>query len=96
MAIKDMRTNLKAAKVAGTTDPKRNLIVLSDDGTSYYLIPPGPNGWEDPKWRIDSTDPDYGNLQQLVALGAELAYLPDGTPGMGAICTVVNLKAIIK
>jgi hypothetical protein len=86
-------------KVRGTAadvgdDPKKNVIILDDDG-QFYLIKR--SDWEKPENVIPSTDPSFGTLEMMSKEGTFLAGLPDDSNGgVGSWCTLVNVQSVLK
>jgi hypothetical protein len=76
---------------AGAPDPRETIIIVGEDGKLYKL-----NGDD---WR-DFPMPDSGArgiIDQLTQFGSLLAFIPpDIAVGIGTLCTVVNLKGILK
>jgi len=86
-------TSTKNAASDNQSDPRQTLIVAAEDGTFWRVT--------EEVWRKDenkiSGSGGLGVLQQLTNFGTYLAYIPpDLSVGIGGICTVVNLKAILK
>lgn len=77
----------------GQSDPAKTLVIVGDDGQIYKLTR---EVWAKDEYRV----PDLGSVgvvRQLVEFGTYLAYIPPNLAvGIGAVCTVVNLKAILK
>jgi hypothetical protein len=85
--------NQATPSAEGESDPTQTLIVVADDGTFWRVTKE--------VWRQDGNQitesGGVGVLQQLANFGTYLAYIPpDLSIGIGGICTLVNLKAILK
>jgi hypothetical protein len=83
----------KTAASESESDPRQTLIVAAEDGTFWRVT--------EEVWRQDGNQitgsGGLGVLQQLTNFGTYLAYIPpDLSIGIGGICTVVNLKAVLK
>jgi hypothetical protein len=76
----------------GDDDPRTTLIIVDELGVPYKLTAG--------KWRTDDNklgdEGSPGVVNQMVAFGSLVAYTPDISTGAGTLCTVVNLKAILK
>lgn len=84
--------NLGAAG-GGEADPTQTIIVAADDGTFWRVTK---EVWKQKENQITESG-GLGVLQQLTNFGTYLAYIPpDLSVGIGNICTIVNLKAILK
>lgn len=80
-------------KANHTADPNYTIIIVGDDGKIYRLV--------EEKWRVDgnvlSDLAGQGIINQLTEFGAYLSFVPpDLAVGIGEVCTVVNLRAILK
>lgn len=81
------------AKANQKEDPNYTLIIVGDDGKVYRLT--------EEKWRVQPnvlSDPaGQGIINQLTEFGAYLSFVPPALAvGIGEVCTVVNLRAILK
>jgi hypothetical protein len=81
------------AKAPGHEDPTKTVILVSDTGKVYRLTKE--------KWETSDNllkDPaGLGIINQLTTFGAYLSYVPPELAiGIGEVCTVVNLKSILK
>lgn len=77
----------------GVADPRHTIIVLADDGKFYRITKE--------QWRVEENQVSdaggRGLLEQLANFGTYMAYIPpDMAVGIGHVCTMVNLKAILK
>jgi hypothetical protein len=82
-----------AGAAGGEADPTQTLIVAADDGTFWRVTK---EVWRKDENQITESG-GLGVLQQLTNFGTYLAYIPpDLSVGIGNICTIVNLKAILK
>jgi hypothetical protein len=84
---------MTSRKDQGVADPRYTIIVAGDDG-KYYKI-------NREQWQTEANEVKdaggAGMLDQLARFGTYLAYIPpDLAVGIGHICTMVNLKAILK
>ncbi|HKO92603.1 MAG TPA: hypothetical protein VJU61_15715 [Polyangiaceae bacterium] len=87
------RTTTKLAAPDGESDPRQTLIVAAEDGTFWRVTE---EVWRQEDNQITASG-GLGVLQQLTNFGTYLAYIPpDLSVGIGGICTVVNLKAVLK
>jgi hypothetical protein len=78
-------------KVRTQDDPTQTLVIIGDDGKVYKLL-----GSEWKKHPVVSSE-QIGVIEQLKEFGTYLAYLPpDIAVGLGTLCMVVNLEAILK
>jgi len=76
----------------GNEDPTKTIIIVSDTGV-YRLVK---EKWEIPPNELTDAA-GKGIVDQLTTFGAYLSYIPpELAVGIGEICTVVNLKAILK
>lgn len=83
----------KVSTPSGEADPTQTLIVVADDGTYWRVTK---EVWRQEKNQITESG-GLGMLQQLSRFGTYLAYIPpELAVGIGNICTMVNLKAILK
>ncbi len=81
-----------ANNAAGNEDPKKTVILVSDTGV-YRLTKE--------QWELESNllsdAAGQGIVNQLTTFGAYLSYVPpELAVGIGEVCTVVNLKSILK
>jgi hypothetical protein len=79
-------------KSANPAQPNGNIIVLGDDGLFHVV--------SRATWTaapvVSPTDASYPTLALLANNGVYLADLPDGIGGgIGEVCTLVNVQAII-
>lgn len=77
----------------GEANPRATLIVRAENGKFYRIVKE--------QWQIEenvvSDAGGKGVLEQLSNFGTYLAYIPqDMAVGIGHICTMVDLKAILK
>ena len=73
-------------------DPRQTLIVVSETGEYYKLTE---DQWK--KGGTPLTPPEKGVIDALTKWGSYLAYIPsDEKVGIGAVCTIVNLRSILK
>ncbi|MFO7178084.1 MAG: hypothetical protein DIU78_005210 [Pseudomonadota bacterium] len=82
----------------GKADPNYTLVVIADDGKVYKLTR---EVWENKDYLMKSDGPEaaagLGIINQLKEFGSYLTFIPpDLAVGIGQICTVVNLQAILK
>ena len=81
---------------AGGPDPSNNpdysIIIASEDGGLYKL---NHEAWHRAEYLMKDTG-GAGVVNQLVQFGTYLAFIPDVGAGVGEVCTLVNLKAILK
>jgi hypothetical protein len=73
-------------------DVDRTLIVVSDTGEVYKLTE---KQWKEAGTPL--TPVEKGVVEALTKWGSYMAYIPpDAKIGVGAVCTVINLKSILK
>jgi hypothetical protein len=77
----------------GGKDPRKTIIVVSDDGKIYRLT--------DDQWETQAnlvTDAGgKGVIQELTRYGSYLSYVPPKIAvGFGEICIVLNVGAVLK
>ena len=83
--------NPKASEV-GQSHPDYTLIVVGDDGECYKLTR---EKWMKEENRLAGAA-GQGVIEQLATFGSYLSFIPaDLSVGIGTLCTVVNLKAIL-
>jgi hypothetical protein len=85
--------HMASSKDQGVADPRYTIIVAGDDG-KYYKI-------NREQWQTEANEVKdaggAGMLDQLTRFGTYLAHIPpDLAVGIGHICTIVNLKAVLK
>ena len=72
-------------------DPRYTIVIAGDDGNFYKL---NKSEWQKNKV-VDAAG--LGVIKQLTDFGSYLAFIPpELAVGIGHICTVVNLKAILE
>ena len=81
------------AHAHGIEDPNHTIIIVGDDGKVYRLT--------QEKWQNDGNvlaDPGgEGGVNQLSEVWGYLSFVPPKLAvGIGEVCTVVNLRAILK
>jgi hypothetical protein len=83
------------ARINKDTDPAYTIVVVGDDGQYYKLLG---KEWRQEKYRVSNDRmAQAGVIDQLTKWGTYLAYLPtDVAAGVGNLCTLVNLQAIIE
>jgi hypothetical protein len=72
-------------------DPKRTLIVVGEDGKYYKLT--------ERQWKKGTalTPSEKGVVDALTKWGSYLSYIPPAEKvGIGSVCTIVNLRSILK
>jgi hypothetical protein len=80
-------------KAKGHEDPNFTVILVAEDGKFYRLTRE--------KWEVESNlladAAGQGIVKQLTEFGAYLSFVPpEIAVGIGEVCTVVNLQAILK
>jgi hypothetical protein len=77
-----------------SADPDRTLIVVSDDGKIYKLER---DAWQRPEFELTKDPGAAGIVNQLTTFGSYVAFVrKDIALAIGACCTVVNLRSILK
>ena len=77
----------------GVEDPHYTVILIADDGTPYKLTK---EAWMKAGTRLPDAA-GSGIVNQLREFGVYLSYIPpEIAVGIGEVCTVVNLQAILK
>ncbi len=77
----------------GVADPRQTLIIRGEDGQFYRLVK---EKWQRPEYVVSDAG-GKGMLEQLTNFGTYLAYIPpDMAIGIGHICTLVDLKSILR
>ena len=72
-------------------DPRYTIIIVGDDGKYYKLTR---SEWQQ---NVVTDAAGLGVINQLTDFGSYLAYIPpDLAVGIGQLCVVVNMKAILK
>ncbi len=80
------------AEKTGVEDPHYTVILIADDGTPYKLTK---EAWMKAGTKLPAAG--GGIVDQLREFGVYLSYIPpEIAVGIGEVCTVVNLQAILK
>jgi hypothetical protein len=70
-------------------DPRKTLIIISDDGNVYRVT--------NDQWQPLPSQSAQGVVEQLETFGAYVAYVPnDIAVGFGEFCAVLNFKQILQ
>ncbi len=93
-----MAVNTKQAEdqrgVSPLQDPDRALIIVSDDGYIYKL---DQKEWQKEEYRLKDDPGAAGIVNQLTTFGSYVAFVQKNLAlRIGACCTVVNLRSILK
>jgi len=75
-------------------DPDHTVILVSDDGNIYKL---NKDDWQKKEFLLDPNTGTTGIVDQLTTFGSYVAFVDKSLAiGIGACCTVVNLRAILR
>jgi hypothetical protein len=84
---------LDQAKASGA-DPDRTIIIVSDNGMVYKL---DRDVWQRDEYLLEDEPGAAGIVNQLTVFGSYVAFVKkDLALAIGACCTVVNLRSILR